>query len=213
MAIMRQKSEPQQQPVEQRRPTPETGAAISLIGAGMRIDGDCEADRLRIEGQITGNVRASNLVVSAGGRVDGDVIGPDGGEGADSFIIEGRVGGAVRARRVEVRPNGEVAGGIYAYEAVVEGRVSGGVVAEHRLLLEERGFVEGDVRAVRLALKEGGQVNGNIQMGERAKAALSKSSPSRPGSTPASRETASKPQDEESRSGQSGKPQEAAQKS
>ena len=44
----------------------------------------------------------------------------------------------------------------------------GGILARKRLALEETAEVEGDVDARRLALKEGGQVNGTIRMGDRA---------------------------------------------
>ncbi len=46
-------------------------------------------------------------------------------------------------------------------------------MARNRLVLEDTADVEGDVRARRLALKEGGQVNGTIWMGERAMKGLS----------------------------------------
>jgi cytoskeletal protein CcmA (bactofilin family) len=51
---------------------------------------------------------------------------------------------------------------------VVHGQVHGGILARQRLALEETAEVEGDVHARLLSLKEGGQVNGNINMGERA---------------------------------------------
>jgi cytoskeletal protein CcmA (bactofilin family) len=59
-----------------------------------------------------------------------------------------------------------VNGGVVADEAVIHGRVHGGVQARTRLALEESAEVEGDVLARRLALKEGGRVNGNIRMGD-----------------------------------------------
>lgn len=141
---------------------------MAFIANGMRIQGSCEtAGELRIEGHVTGDVRAGSLEMTRTSRVDGDVLGPD-ADKAQPFVIHGRVGGAVRAARVEIGREGHVDGGVAAVEAVVHGRVSGGVVAQHRLILEETGVVEGDVRAHRLALKEGGMVNGDIRMGDRA---------------------------------------------
>lgn len=153
---------------------PETGIRaskstgdLSYIGSTMKIKGDCETTgRLKIDGHVTGNVRAMGLEVSSGGRVDGDVEGPTDRSTDDAVVIHGRVAGAVRGARVQVSREGSVDGGMFAAEAVVNGHVSGGIVAEHRLVLEETAVVEGDVSARRLALKEGGRVNGNIRMGE-----------------------------------------------
>jgi len=72
----------------------------------------------------------------------------------------------VRAGRVEIRKGGSVSGGVVANEAVVQGKVRGGVQARTRLALDESAEVEGDVLAKRLALKEGGKVNGTIRMGD-----------------------------------------------
>lgn len=144
-------------------------AGDSVVGRGMTVNGDCvTAGRLRVEGHITGRVEASSLEVAEGGRVDGDAVSADERGGEDAFVIQGVVQGMVRAARVEVSKEGSVLGGIQGREAVVHGKVSGGIVAEQRLVLEESSVIQGDVRARRLALKEGGQVNGDIRMGERA---------------------------------------------
>lgn len=141
----------------------------SLISRDLRIVGDCVSDgRLRIEGTVTGDVTAAGLEVAQSGSVEGDVVVRKGGGSGQSIVVDGKVKGAVRGTRVEVGKNGRVDGGLTATEAVVEGHVEGGIVAEQRLILEETAVVEGDVRARRLALKEGGRVNGNIRMGERA---------------------------------------------
>ncbi len=167
------------------RKTAETGESIfSVISRDMHIDGNCETDgQLRIEGKISGNITAHAVELVASGSVDGDVVAAEEAESDQTFIISGLVTGAVHAAKVEVRLGGKVHGGVVADEAVIHGQVHGGVVADeavihgqvhggvlarNRLALEETAEVEGDVHARRLALKEGGQVNGNISMGERA---------------------------------------------
>lgn len=152
-------------------PAPSASAAassiVSIIGRGMVLEGDCTADGpLRIEGHVKGNVRASHLVISAGGRVDGNVTGMDGNAPDRATIIEGHVGGSVRARRVEVAASGSVGSGLTAHEAIVHGHVKGPITTESRLVLEETATVEGDVTARRLGLKEGGKVFGTIRIGE-----------------------------------------------
>jgi cytoskeletal protein CcmA (bactofilin family) len=153
-------------------PRPAEPGVMSIIAKGMRLKGDCETPgTLRVEGHVTGNVRANRLQIGAGGRVDGDVGGPDGKAPSEAVVIEGTVRGEVKAPRVEVGRDGSVGSGLRVTEAVVRGRVEGPIVAEHRLILEETAVVEGDVTAKRLALKEGGQVAGTIRIGDRAKEA------------------------------------------
>jgi cytoskeletal protein CcmA (bactofilin family) len=110
--------------------TPRDGV-ISIIGPGMRVDGDCFAEgTLRIEGHIKGTVRAGKaVVVSKDGVVEGDVLTQD---------------------------------------AIIGGKVNGTVVAESRLELQATCMINGEIRARRIKLDEGGQLNGNVQTGERA---------------------------------------------
>lgn len=150
----------------------ENGAAqsstdLSIISSDMTITGVCETrGQLRIAGRVAGGVSAGAVELAASGAVDGDVVAIGGGANAKPFVIAGSVSGAVRAGRVEVRKGGSVSGGVVADEAVVQGRVKGGVQARTRLALDESAEVEGDVLARRLALREGGRVNGTIRMGD-----------------------------------------------
>ena len=157
--------------VKGREPnTAETGPSIlSIISKDMHMKGNCETDgQLLIEGKISGNVIARGVEVAPSGSVRGDVIAAEKAAPDQVFIIDGLVTGAVHAAQVEVRRGGKVKGGIVADEAIIYGQVHGGILARKRLALEETAEVEGDVDARRLALKEGGQVNGTIRMGERA---------------------------------------------
>lgn len=143
------------------------GGADSLISADMVLDGDCRTDgKLRIDGKVKGDVQAGRLMVGESGHIGGSVTGQKSGPDDDTVIINGRVDGAVNAPRVQVGPSGAVGGGMSVQEAVVRGRVAGGIRTEGRLLLEETAIVEGDVVAGRLGLKEGGQVFGTIRIGE-----------------------------------------------
>jgi cytoskeletal protein CcmA (bactofilin family) len=180
--IRSSRSEPEP---ERPRAAPAPSGDTSIIANGMKLDGDCETSgTLRVEGHVTGSVRANRLHIGRTGRVDGDVSGPKGGSPQDAVVIEGQVQGEVRAPRVEIESGGSVGAGLQVTEAVVRGRIAGEVVADKRLLLEETAVVEGDVTAHRLALKEGGQVFGTIRIGERKPAPTERSggssSPSRP---------------------------------
>lgn len=150
-------------------PNARRGAAVgeSLIAAGMVLIGDCHAEgMLRVEGHVKGSVDASRLAIGPTGRVDGDVTSKS-AVGDEAVIIDGKVGGAVRAPRVEIGREGAVGAGMVVKEAVVRGRVAGGIETDGRLLLEETAIVEGDVTARRLGLREGGQVFGTIRIGEK----------------------------------------------
>lgn len=140
----------------------------SIIGAGTVLDGDCETPgSLRVEGRVTGSIRAARLTVAADGWVGGDINAPANARAESIARIDGRVDGTVTAPRVEIGPRGSVGSGMRVHDAVVRGRVAGAIVTEHRLLLEETAVVEGDVTAQRLGLAEGGQVYGTIRIGAR----------------------------------------------
>lgn len=152
-----------QRGTEIARPT----ADLSVISSDMSIEGRLETrGQVRIEGRVSGDISATGVELAPGGKVEGDVIARESMSNGKTFVIGGDVSGAVRAGRVEVRRGGSVRGGVVADEAVIQGRVQGGVQARTRLALEESAEVEGDVLARRLALKEGGRVNGNIRMGD-----------------------------------------------
>jgi cytoskeletal protein CcmA (bactofilin family) len=108
---------------------PTTGtrdAAISIIGPGMRVVGDCETDgTLRIEGNVEGTVRAGKaVVVGKEGRVEGDILTQD-------AIIGGSVNGKVTAEsRLELQATCTVEGEIHA----------------RRVKLDEGGTVNGSIQ-------------------------------------------------------------------
>lgn len=100
-------------------------AAISIIGPGMRVVGDCETDgTLRIEGNVSGTVRAGKaVVVGKDGEVEGDIMTQD-------AIIGGRVNGKVTAEsRLELQATCAIEGEIHA----------------RRVKLDEGGSINGSI--------------------------------------------------------------------
>jgi cytoskeletal protein CcmA (bactofilin family) len=133
----------------------------------MRVVGDCESEgEIRVEGAVTGSVRAPRIHVTDSGSVAGDLSPLSDGPGL--FSVAGRVGGAVRGSEVEVRRGGSIVGAISAERATIHGHVGGGIVVKDRLALEETAVVEGDIQTRRLAIKEGAQLDGRIKMTEPA---------------------------------------------
>ena len=110
-------------------------------------------------------------IIGPGMHVVGDC------ETEGTLRIEGRVEGTVRAgKAVVVGKDGTVEGDITTQDAVVGGRVDGTITAESRLELQATCVIDGEVRARRIQLDEGGRVNGNIQVGESGSRSPSKPS-------------------------------------
>ena len=100
-------------------------------------------------------------IIGPGMRVIGDC------ETEGTLRIEGTVQGKVVAgKAVVVGRDGTVKGDIFTQDAVIGGHVTGKVIAESRLELEETSVVDGEIHARRIKLEEGGRVNGTIQTGE-----------------------------------------------
>ncbi len=97
-------------------PTTPTEAVISIVGAGMTIEGNCETDgSLRIEGTIRGDVRAGeSVVIGKDGLLEGSIYTQD-------AVIAGRVLGAVYAEsHLELQATSEISGEIQARRMHVE---------------------------------------------------------------------------------------------
>ncbi|MGH7658703.1 MAG: bactofilin family protein [Gemmatimonadales bacterium] len=103
------------------------GKDLSIIGQGMHVTGDLEtAGVLKIEGRITGTIRASDQVlVAQGAVVEGDII---------------------------------------TREAVIGGEVHGSITARERVEVQASSLVTGDITTARIAIHEGGKVNGEMRM-------------------------------------------------
>jgi cytoskeletal protein CcmA (bactofilin family) len=122
-------------------------------------------------------------IIGPGMRVTGDC------HTEGTLRIEGTVEGTVRAgKAVVLGKDGVVDGDISTQDAVVGGRVTGSIVAESRLELQATCVVEGEIRARRLKLDEGGKVNGTVQVGEVGTTPAHR--PERPATEPATPEPA-----------------------
>lgn len=99
--------------------------AISIIGPGMRVVGDCETEgTIRIEGTVKGTIRAAKaVVIGKDGSVQGDVYTQD-------AVIGGRVTGAIVAEsRLELQATCSIQGEIQARRIKLDegGRINGTV--------------------------------------------------------------------------------------
>lgn len=81
--------------------------------------------------------------------------------------VEGTVEGTVRAAKaVVIGKDGIVKGDVITQDAIIGGRVTGAVVAESRLELQATCVVDGEVKARRIKLEEGGRLNGTVVTGD-----------------------------------------------
>lgn len=100
-------------------------------------------------------------IIGPGMRVVGDC------ETDGTLRIEGTVEGTVRAAKaVVIGKDGVVKGDVLTQDAIIGGRVTGAVVAESRLELQATSVVDGEVKARRIKLEEGGRLNGTVVTGE-----------------------------------------------
>jgi cytoskeletal protein CcmA (bactofilin family) len=92
-----------------------------------------------------------------------------------SLRVEGTIRGSVRAgKSVVVGKDGLVDGSVFTQDAVIAGRVSGGIHAESRLELQATSEVAGEIVAPRMQVEEGAKVQGQVAVGESAVKAVSK---------------------------------------
>lgn len=86
----------------------------------------------------------------------------------DTIRIEGRVEGSVRAEKaVVIGKGGRVNGDIQTQDAVIAGMVRGALDVDSRLELQATCVIDGEIRATRLKLDEGGVVNGTVSIGRK----------------------------------------------
>lgn len=84
----------------------------------------------------------------------------------EDLTISGRVEGKVEVRDhvVRVGREAQVHASIQARAVIVEGTVKGNINATERIELLEQGTVEGDIAAPKVAMAEGAQFRGKIDM-------------------------------------------------
>ena len=121
-------------------------------------------------GQVMSKVRATPAaspdkvisIIGPGMHIIGDC------DTTDTVRIEGRIEGSVRAEKaVVVGKGGHVTGDIQTQDAVIGGTVKGALDVDSRLELQATCVVDGEIRATRLKLDEGGVLNGSVSIGRR----------------------------------------------
>jgi len=86
--------------------------------------------------------------------------------GSEDLTIEGRVEGQIELREhvLTIGPHGKIQAQVFAKSVIVMGHVSGNISASDKINIRENGAVEGDLNAPTVAISEGAQFRGSIDM-------------------------------------------------
>ena len=86
--------------------------------------------------------------------------------GSEDLTVEGRVEGKIdlKDHNLTIGPNGRVHAEIHAKNITIIGEVTGNVVADEKVDLTDSGRLVGDIRAPRIAVSDGAQFKGSVDM-------------------------------------------------
>jgi len=87
-------------------------------------------------------------------------------KGSEDLIVDGRVEGTVSLSesRLTIGPNANVAADLSAKDVLILGHVQGNVMASGRVELRAGCSVEGDIRALRLAVEDNAVFRGKVDL-------------------------------------------------
>ncbi|HEU5457727.1 MAG TPA: polymer-forming cytoskeletal protein [Terracidiphilus sp.] len=92
-------------------------------------------------------------------------------KGNEDLIVDGRLEGTVSLAesRLTIGPNANVAADLTAKDVLIQGRVQGNIVASGRVELRAGSVVEGDVKALRLAVEDNAVFRGKVDLTQGAR--------------------------------------------
>jgi cytoskeletal protein CcmA (bactofilin family) len=92
-------------------------------------------------------------------------------KGSEDLIVDGQLEGTILLSegRLTIGPTANVAADLTAREVLILGRLQGNIVASGRVELRAGSVVEGDVRALRLAVEENAVFRGKVDLTQGAK--------------------------------------------
>lgn len=86
--------------------------------------------------------------------------------GSEDLTIEGQVDGKIELRQnvLTIGPNGRIKAQVFAKSVIILGEVTGNVTASEKVDIRDKGSVDGDIAAPRVAIAEGAHFRGSIDM-------------------------------------------------
>jgi cytoskeletal protein CcmA (bactofilin family) len=114
-----------------------TEIEVAVIGPGVRIRGDVEADvDLQIDGEVFGDVRCDTVLLSEGGVVSGSIT-------AQRIRVAGRVEGGIEAADVAIEASARIKGEVsYSRLRISNGGIFEGTMTHRPLAAQGAGEEE-----------------------------------------------------------------------
>jgi cytoskeletal protein CcmA (bactofilin family) len=105
-------------------------------------------------------------VENAPARIGKSVVISGEVKGSEDLIVDGRVEGTITLTesRLTIGPNASVQADLFARDVLILGQVRGNVVASGRVELRAGCSVEGDIRALRLAVEDNAGFRGKVDL-------------------------------------------------
>ena len=105
-------------------------------------------------------------VENAAARIGKSIVINGEVKGGEDLIVDGRVEGTITLaeNRLTIGPSADVAADLSAKDVLIMGHVHGNVVATGRVELRAGCSVEGDIRALRLAVEDNAVFRGKVDL-------------------------------------------------
>ena len=105
-------------------------------------------------------------VENAPARIGKTIVNCGEVKGSEDLIVDGRVEGTVNLTesRLTIGPTANVAANLSAKDILILGQVQGSIVASGRVELRAGCQVEGDIRALRLAVEDNAVFRGKVDL-------------------------------------------------
>jgi cytoskeletal protein CcmA (bactofilin family) len=105
-------------------------------------------------------------VENASARIGKSIVISGEVKGSEDLIVDGRVEGTISLSesRLTIGPNANVSADLSAKDVLIMGHVQGNVVASGRVELRAGCTMEGDIRALRLAVEDNAVFRGKVDL-------------------------------------------------
>ncbi len=115
--------------------------------------------------QSTGRSETSMVNIGKSVVIRGDLLG------SEDLTIEGQVEGTIELKEnvLTIGPNGKINAQVSAKTVIILGTVHGNVTASEKVDIRDGASVDGDVASPRVAIAEGAQFHGSVDMQRDAK--------------------------------------------
>jgi cytoskeletal protein CcmA (bactofilin family) len=119
----------------------------------------------------------AEVVQPSGGLIMSSLVIKGEIRGREDLYIDGEVQGSINLSdgRVTIGPHGRISADIEAREIVVRGTVKGTLLARERVEIGRTGDARGDIVTPRIAVEEGAQIHGNVDVAKTEEARRNRS--------------------------------------